>query len=675
DRERNKSMSRKAETNISMSRAPNKWLEYTVKNLNLGASVTETQSINATKADTLVSYRYTGSYNLTIPQDKMRFKILPNYYFSYFPKSFNNNANLRGEFPKRWDWRLDQGVYDWHPRSQSPNTKSMDTSNEIRYDIFSDMNAGYKLTTRRDLMRESRINGINIGQETERTQDMSWGYNPLYTAPIATTQLTASVNYRENRRAIYANTDSLRFQLEGNVSRGIKTNFVLKNSVWFSSLANKLGASSNKKYRANQRESGQGFSEIGFGDDDGKDIYTDDDIKRFDNYDYEKDLKDQKEKEIEREKQEKEMKEKEDKEKEEKEVEKDYFDEESDIENKQSIEPTGKEKKEQKTKEPLNLFADFFGVLGRLQNFSLAYENTYGTRFESMPDRPEFAYQMGLPHTIDPAFVRAKNDNDSYSASTGFPIVRNLVADGRWAYTIARSYTSPVGQSTSESRTVTTVWPDVRLSYSGFEKIIRAERFLSSSRLQSSYSLTERLSGNVSKNQQSDPQQTSSGKWYNAEVLTHSFNPLLGWNNTWVNGITSNLSMGMNLSENNTYTATPTKRLSQKITYSGSAGYTFAADSGIKLPFKKEKIQFRNQIQTDLQVTYETERAELKNSSASGDQVERDTSKIAVTPRVSYSFSRNIRGGLTGGYERTNNKRQEEKLSIFRMDFWIEFIF
>ncbi len=648
EKEKNKSNTRQADTSISMSRTPaNKFLAYTIKNMTLGANIREVQNMSATRADTVITWRYTGSYNLNIPDDSIRLKLFGNYFWYYAPKSYLNSANLRGEFPKRWDWNTTDA--EWRPRAQTVNTKVLETSNEVKYDLFTDMSTNWRLNTKRDLMSDNRVKNINIGEETERTQDISYNYNPFYTSPIATTQITTTANYRENRRQIKKpNADGeqeLVNNYEGNVNRNFKVNLTIKNSEWFSSLANWISDSSERRYTANQRQSGQGFVDKILGDDDKGSIFDDkgfddkgfDDKSFDDKFDpkkddfFDRDFDSKDDKYIEKEKQEEKGEEK-------KEVEKD---------------------KKTDTTKPVfdrNIIADFFGYVARLQNFNLSYENLYGTRYDQRPSRPDFLYQLGLPHIIDPSDIRQKNNNDSYSVSTGFPLMRNLTTDWRYAYQIQRTYASATSQS------ITTIWPDVRVSLINFERLIKVERWLSSSRLSSAYSYTEKRTGDVD--------------WVapKTKSITHSFNPLLSWTGNWSNAISSSLSVTKNSTENITYqTGFDIIRDTDRMAYTGSASYSFSADQGIKLPFVKKKIYFKNQMQSELQVSYETEKSTTQGRDSK--QIDRDTNKIRVTPRASYNFHRNVKGGLSGTYDITNNKRTDEKINIFTLDMWIEIIF
>jgi len=672
ERDRNINFSRSVNSDISMTRTPNsKILAYTLRNMTFGANITERITLNATRADTTLQYRGTGTYNLSIPQDRVRIRLFGNYHLGYVPRTFNNSLTYRGETPKRWDWRVgtsqevDEGVFYWRlPHSVPKNTRFLDTRNEIRHDLLTDLSLGYDLTTRRDLMTESLLYGVNIGTEEDRTQRFEANYNPFYMTRLSPTQISSNITYREGRtlnrsKSHEAGEDIYDFQ--GNVSRGVRVNMTLRNSDWMSSVANKLGERTNRRYEANTRQSGQGFDDLNNNDlfDNRIDGLMNPNIRDDDFFNPDFDWEREREREL------------------------GYMfdgddlrrpgrelgmgreiDDEGNLripdnenEDNENERPSGRDT-ERESRGPSTLIPDIFGFLARIQNFSLSYENTFTSRFEQRENRPDFLYQLGIPNVIPDSELQSRGTVDRYSASTGFPIFRNLQTDWRYSYQIDKNYTSTGPGAMTE----TTTWPDVRVTLSGFERLIRAERFLNSSRLTSTYNYAERLAY-----QGSDWNTPLSGTY------THSFSPLIGWTGNWSNNLTTTFNCGMTLTEQNTYGTNPIIRETIRMTYAGTVGYSFSSEQGLKIPFTGRSIQIRNQLQCDLTVNYETNKA--NSISITQTTPETDTTRLLITPRASYNFHRNVRGGLSGTYDVSHNKIRDESLNIFRMDMWVEVTF
>ncbi|RKX17448.1 MAG: hypothetical protein DRP51_10825, partial [Candidatus Zixiibacteriota bacterium] len=52
-----------------------------------------------------------------------------------------------------------------------------------------------------------------------------------------------------------------------------------------------------------------------------------------------------------------------------------------------------------------------------------------------------------------------------------------------------------------------------------------------------------------------------------------------------------------------------------------------------------------------------------------------DETNFVVTPTISYSFSSQINGGLTGKWQTTNNVAQNRKSNVRELRIWVEIRF
>jgi hypothetical protein len=583
----------------------------------------------------------------------------------------------------------------WQKRAQLVNSKSMSTTNDIQYDFLTDLNMGYKLTINRDLMINERIKGVNVGQEISRNQDINSNYNPFYLTKVLPTQINANANYTQTRKNFIKENSENAHNYDGRSSRSILTTTILQNSTFFTYIANKFGAKIDRNI-SNEKDDGNGRSlddgnlssrrqmtgdvanelRIGRsatsrieGTDDllGRGIFTQD--QNEDNLFKDNDLYNNDEPDNENEQ--------EDEEKEE--DEKDNTPETNGRERDRRLsrgfrdkdispfekdnEITQKDDNKQSQSKPNNLsnsiFANLFGFLAKVQNFNITHKNTYSTSYSSSPDAPDFLYQLGLPYTLDSKYIQPKSINDDYSVSTGLPIIRNLSTDLRFAYTLSRDY-----MTSSKAKNTTTTWPDIRMSYTGFERLIRLDKWLTSSRVQTGYILT--TSRRYDANSWSKPI---------SENQNHSFSPIFGWNGNWVNNFTTGVSVNYSQSIAKTMSQiTSSSKTANKTNYTANLGYSLSTDQGIKLPFVKKKIYFSNQIQLDVAFSYEMDDSYTTNNDKKK-IVESENVRMSVSPRVSYNFSRNIKGGLSGTYDETEDKRSKNKTNRIGLDFWAEVTF
>jgi len=653
-REKNITETESVDLSFNLTKTPaSKILAYTVKNMSLSGTLKQTNTLSSTRADSVITWRYSGNYKLDIPKDKLALTLFRNYQIYYFPKYFNNDLVIRGEQPERWDFYKTADSSGWKVRPQTVDVRQLETQNEIKYDLLSDFSVNWKLVTKRDLLQRSMLYDYNIGQETERTQDFQTNYNPTYTQSFLEMSFTNQIQYKEYRKAYKQNNaDNVQetiYKYDGNVNRGFKAQTVLKNSNLLSSLANLLATDPNKHYEANTRESGGGFEELPGNepkDGDDKDPKMD---NPFGDYKPDFNPKTEEDEETKR-KIEEELKKMQD----------DGIDK-KDEEGKQDEEANKDEKKtEEKSspsaKSPLDLIADGIGLLARLQNINFTYENVYGTLYEQRLSRPEFNYQLGLPHIVPYSDLKQRNYDDTYTASSGFPLFRNLTSDFRYSTNITKRYAA------SSNQMITTTWPDIRLTLSGFETLIGASKYLSSSRLNSGFIYTEKLSGDIN--------------WEkpNTEVYTTSLQPLLGFTGNWANNVSSTIAYNINTTENITHQSTyDVVRRSQKNSITSNFKYAFSAQNGFKIPFVSSRIIFKNQMESELSINYENEISTTEGKDSK--QTDRDTSKLSVIPRASYNFHQNVKGGLTGTYDVSHDNRKKESISTFKLDIWVEIQF
>jgi len=77
-------------------------------------------------------------------------------------------------------------------------------------------------------------------------------------------------------------------------------------------------------------------------------------------------------------------------------------------------------------------------------------------------------------------------------------------------------------------------------------------------------------------------------------------------------------------------------------------------------------------MESELTVNYEDE---ISTTLGRNKQVDRDINKISISPRATYNFNRNVKGGLTGGYDITKDNKKGDSINIFKLDIWVEIQF
>ncbi|HDL78275.1 MAG TPA: hypothetical protein ENH09_01740 [Bacteroidetes bacterium] len=119
-------------------------------------------------------------------------------------------------------------------------------------------------------------------------------------------------------------------------------------------------------------------------------------------------------------------------------------------------------------------------------------------------------------------------------------------------------------------------------------------------------------------------------------------------------GINVNLQVNSSVSENFNYAGglDASRRTSTNISLSTT--YRHSGGLNIPIPFLKKK-KIRNNIDFSMEFNYSKNKTEMKRGEM-GKYVERSRlSKWSITPKISYSFSSTVRGGVHFEYGQTDN--------------------
>ncbi|MCD4796672.1 MAG: hypothetical protein K8R49_05825 [Candidatus Cloacimonetes bacterium] len=640
-REKNKSLTYRADFSFSQNKTPqSKILEYLIKNTSINSSIEHKKSLSSTSADTTLSYMVKHTYKLTIPKENIGIRLLSNYSFYFFPNSFNNYLTYNEMIPNKWRWdtTLDS-IPQWVVQSNTQKTRTFNTDSQVGYDIFSDISTSYKLTTRRDLMLEKYWKGYNIGEEKERTQVINFDYSPQYLDKIFSYSVDASANYSESHIQSGVE-DSLYYK--GNVTRNIGGDFTLKNQNMLRNFADWLDTKFTKKPAEEPEGSEEGSKEQPGEkkkEEEGKLPEEEEKLSKDVVPDFENLGEDEKarfEKELE------------DKEQEEGKDGKGFNNEMSDP----------KQKTVSMVKRS-NIFASIVGYISRIENIKVNYDNTYKTTYDERGKRPEFLYQLGLPHILDEEGddkeILSKTINDKYSTSFGFPVLNFL----RTTFGYSKDIRTTYGDYSNIQ--ITTTFPNVSLTLSELEKLIGIEKLLTSSRLSSSYVFSETVDGEIDF---IDP---------DSEQKRMTMSPLISWNGNWKNNITSSISVNYsdtkNITHHNTYDIT-TQSTVQSLT--GSLSWTFASAKGLKILFFK-RTRLKNELTTDIGFNMEKSYSTRKGETEKNTEINKFN--YSITPGASYKFNRNISAGLSSKYENNHDKKRGTKVRTFTLSIWIDILF
>ena len=294
------------------------------------------------------------------------------------------------------------------------------------------------------------------------------------------------------------------------------------------------------------------------------------------------------------------------------------------------------------------------GYLSKIKNISVSYQNTYAMNYTRKEDRPPFAFQIGVPHSVPASFLDATANDNTITFSSGIMFTRQLDSVINYSYAINKRYSNASNQNTAIT------FPDVTLSIMEAEKWVGLENFISGSRINTGFQKSLRASGNIDWDQ---PKQ---------ETVSYAFNPLIGFAGTLFKKVSTNLSFSMMNSTNTTDMETyDIVKLTSSRSLNGNISYSFRGGRGFTVPFTKKKIHINNELTSSLAFVFEKNLDDTTGREGNH-QIDRDNTRMAFTPGASYQFNQDIRGGLTGTYEITSDRRRDDGLRTFKLGVWVE---
>ena len=680
DREKTHTLKYRADLSLGLSKSPNSswkiWnslVEYTAKATSLSGYIEKNWDVEPTSTDTTLAYQVKHTYKLSIPKDKVSFNILKNYSIGYFPNSFNNTLTYKANLPegRRWRWSTTGDSASWEPQTNVVNTKTLSTSSTVKYDMLSDLSFDYSIKTSRDMQLEKYWQDYNIGTEKSRDQGIKIRYSPKYLSNLFSFSTNVNIDYDDKTKKKSYNSEDEDFYYDGGVKRGFSSSITLKNHdimnnfvnwVWTDTPAPRgenpdenTSAGNKPPDSINPKDDNEFMPPKDDGFEDDKELMPPKDEERPRD-DRMPDFIDPDEKEGRGELKDPKKHEK--------------PEEHQDIIDDDQIEEDEEVEEITPPRPRINPIKWVFQYLGGLENIQLSFDNDYSTDFDEQEERPSIEYQLGIPHILREEDVvdsltgevlekqiTMRQDVNHVSASTGFPILKNLTTQLSFDWQLSQKYTS------SPTQTLTVNFPNVRVQLNEFNTLLGIEEVLKSSSLSSSYAVNNKKTGIVD---WIDP---------NTDETTINLSPLFSWSGNWINDISSHLNLNHRQTESTTFQETGNiinESTSQSAT--GDISWSFSAEKGIKIPFTQERWYIKNETTLRLDASYERSWS-IRKTNDNPDLLQDEQNNLNIRPQISYDFSKNITAGLTSEYRINNNVKNSNKVTTFSLSMWVEIVF
>ncbi|MFQ5638805.1 MAG: cell surface protein SprA [bacterium] len=306
---------------------------------------------------------------------------------------------------------------------------------------------------------------------------------------------------------------------------------------------------------------------------------------------------------------------------------------------------------------PLRLFGGFFS---KFKDLSINYtQRKNATQFGLEEGFPSLAFQFGLSDTTNLGSVANLNTNTLTLADNKTYRIGSGIAFGRmFDVGLTFQHSDQINISTQTSGTTS----DSHLKYKGFDmpfpewtvRISGLEKLPLFTKLFKTVSFNHSFSGQKDITWNETPDNSTQ------ESITTNFRPLGKLDLTFVNGVTGNIQMNRSITLARSLATGAGARRTTRSDLSVTANYS--KQSGFKLPFWPfNKKELKNSI--DFSVTFTSnnviiEQSRIQEEDGTDQFEEQDrTTRWSFTPRLSYSFSNQMRGGAFVEIGKTNSKR------------------
>ncbi|UCG60657.1 MAG: cell surface protein SprA [Candidatus Zixiibacteriota bacterium] len=329
--------------------------------------------------------------------------------------------------------------------------------------------------------------------------------------------------------------------------------------------------------------------------------------------------------------------------------------------------PTGRDD-ESFTEKALNMLRL---VTGWIDPFGYSYATSYTNSLPGIRSRPNWKYRFGLRREAEvdavPAVVGAESAGETkrYEISSGFTFLGGVVTGVKYGRAIS---TDLIKQGT-RNESVSTSWPDLTIRIRQFTKFPLIKKYLNkfieiftprtgyTRQVRETFNLDQGFLVSSSVSRKHKPLLQLTFRAFRALSLSASYH------------------LETNTKENRNSTTGSVQSLtrSTRRQLGATAKYSVTAPNGISLPIFG-RVKFNSTLDLEMSVRYNSDVSETSQSGGPF-ATSKDRSDIMIAPNIQYTFSRQMKGGLTMRWQDSNDNYRSRKSHIREVEIWTEISF
>jgi hypothetical protein len=306
-----------------------------------------------------------------------------------------------------------------------------------------------------------------------------------------------------------------------------------------------------------------------------------------------------------------------------------------------------------------------------LMPFRYKYTEGMSRSLPGVKDKLPWSYRLGFNTGREFPMVSTRRnpsagENNSFELGSGFTLLGGITTSVGYKTNASRN-TMTVG--TDRTETVNTSWPELSIQIKRFTTLPLIKRYVNwfidvftprtsySRQIREVHNLDNGFVLNRGKTINRSPLLSVSFKLFQRLSLSGSYGYSIA--------IEERTDRFTGLSESESRNTKKTAAVSVK--------YAFSAPTGISIPLFG-KMKFKSMVTIDFNVQYGSTRAE--RSELGGPYVIfTDNSNFSASPIISYTFSNQIRGGMTVRWQDSNDLQRHRKSHVREVQLWTEINF
>ncbi|TMQ64819.1 MAG: cell surface protein SprA [Candidatus Eisenbacteria bacterium] len=281
-------------------------------------------------------------------------------------------------------------------------------------------------------------------------------------------------------------------------------------------------------------------------------------------------------------------------------------------------------------------------IFSRLQDIQGTFSFERGSVITRVAGDAGFPFETGFTGALSPRLAALNNSvfssNRAYTtgANTTIRPTSNITVDARADHRL----TFTDGNLGGARRQLQLTLPDLKARWLDLNRLLGLSGSINSMSLNSGYNLRREEIG---------PQDGP----LDQRVNTTTWQPLIGWDLAWRNGLRANISTAVvqatSLDQRSFGIVGERQSVNTDIRFTK----IFPASRGIRFPWSKKAMKLPNDLNLNLTVSLASDRKITKQPQFP-DLVELDTQRLSVTSGTTYNFTQSISGGFNLGYR--NNR-------------------